>query len=60
MTAYTVKQTGLTHAGPQKCASVNIVLNTSPFYFRTYGAALLVLNEEDYKFFSMHIDYVRP
>ena len=25
MTVYTVKQTGLTHAGPQKCASVNIV-----------------------------------
>ena len=26
MTVYTVKQTGLTRAGPQKCASVNVVL----------------------------------
>ena len=25
LTVYTVKQTGLTHAGPQKCASVNVV-----------------------------------
>ena len=60
ITVYTVKQTGLTRAGPQKYASVNIVLNISPFYFRTYGAALFVLTEEDYKFFSMYIDYVRP
>ena len=27
ITVYTVKQTGLTRAGPQKCASVNVVLN---------------------------------
>ena len=26
MTVYTVKQTGLTRAGPQKCASVNVAL----------------------------------
>ena len=25
ITVYTVKQTGLTRAGPQKCASVNVV-----------------------------------
>ena len=52
MTVYTVKQTGLTHAGPQKCASINIVLNTSTFYFRTYGAALLVLTEETTNFLA--------
>ena len=30
MTVYTVKQTGLTCAGPQKCASVNVVLINMP------------------------------
>ena len=29
MTVYTVKQTGLTRAGPQKCASVNVVLEAT-------------------------------
>ena len=57
VTVYAVRQTGLTHADPQECAGVNVV---SPCYFRSYGAALLVLSEEDYDFFALYLDFVRP
>ena len=42
ITVYTVKQTGLTHAGPQKCASVNVVL-VYQYYAYFCGPAQLAL-----------------
>ena len=43
MSVYTVKKTGMTCAGPQKCANVNIVLESSHTFLLVYSEMALWL-----------------
>ena len=63
MTVYTVKQTGLTRAGPQKCASVNVVLLVLLTYFDAekiqQSLCLKKIRHFDIEGYAMEIHHVQ-